>query len=128
MLDIISIEFLVVPLILAIGGTISLLSAIFGFYIMYVYMCIRLCVIFFAIIFHCLNRFRDDSCLMITYAVFLAIQFIILISGVGTSIKLLFELQTGLYDADVVTDMQLYETDYWVRYKWDTLQSGLKGF
>ena len=52
MLEVITIEFLIVPLILLVGGVCTLLTAVFGFYV----------------------TVREDSCLMITYSVFLSIQ------------------------------------------------------
>ncbi len=60
---------------------------------------------------------------MVTYAVLLSIDFIILLAGIASSVRLLFDIQTGLFDADVVPELTMYDTDPWVRYKWDTLQS-----
>ncbi len=60
---------------------------------------------------------------MVTYAVFLSLEFIVLIAGIIASVRLLFDIQTGLFDADVIPELGMYETDPWVRYKWDTLQS-----
>jgi hypothetical protein len=59
---------------------------------------------------------------MITYAVFLAIQFLLLIAAVITAVRLTFDIQTGVFDADVIPELSMYETDPYVRYKWDTLQ------
>ena len=60
---------------------------------------------------------------MVTYAVVIAVEFIVLVTGIVATVRLLFIIQTGLFDADVVPELTLYETDPWVRYKWDTMQS-----
>jgi len=39
---------------------------------------------------------------MVTYAVFLGIEFFVLIGGVAASVKLIFDIRTGLFDADVI--------------------------
>ncbi|XP_040565316.1 CD63 antigen [Lepeophtheirus salmonis] len=101
MLDMISVDFLIVPLVLVVGGVFTLLTSNFGFYV----------------------AVKGDPCLLITYSVFLSIQFVILIMGIVSSVRLLFDIQAGLYNIDVIADLRHYETDSWVRYKWDTLQS-----
>ena len=60
---------------------------------------------------------------MVTYSVFLALQFLMQLSGIVATVRLLFDIQTGLFDADVIPELAMYEQDPWVRYKWDTLQS-----
>ena len=60
---------------------------------------------------------------MITFACLLSLEFFVLVAGIVCSIKLLFEIQTGLFDADVIPQLSMYETDPYIRYKWDTLQS-----
>ena len=37
--------------------------------------------------------------------------------------KSAFISNAGLFDADVIPELSYYESDPWVRYKWDTLQS-----
>ena len=64
---------------------------------------------------------------MVTYSVFLALQFLMLLSGIVATVRLLFDIQTGLFDADVIPELAMYESDPWVRYKWDTLQSEFEG-
>ncbi len=59
---------------------------------------------------------------MVTYAVFLSLEFVVLLAGIVASVRLLFDIQTGLFDADVIPELTMYDTDPWVRYKWDTLQ------
>jgi CD63 antigen len=100
MLEIITIEFLIVPLFLLIGGILALITAIFGMY----------------------TATREDSCLMITYSVFLALQFLLLIGGIVAAVRLIFDIQIGLFDGNVVPELSRYETDSWVKYKWDTMQ------
>jgi hypothetical protein len=101
MLEVINIEFLVVPLLFVIGGAFALLTSIFGFY----------------------SVNREDSCLMVAYSVMLAVHFLILIGGIVSAVRLLFDIQMGLLDADVVPELAIYETDAWVSYKWNTMQS-----
>ena len=83
-----------------VGGVTTMFAALFGFYV----------------------TFKEDSCLMVTYAVIISVEFLILITGIVSSIRLLFDIQVGLLDADVIPELTLYETDPWTRYKWDTIQ------
>ena len=101
MLEIISVEFLVVPLLMLIGGVFAFITAIVGFY----------------------SVMQRDSCLLITHASFSTLEFLILVAGIISSVRLIFYIQTGLFNADVVPELRLYETNSWVRYKWDTMQS-----
>ena len=87
--------------VLVVGGVTTLLAALFGFYV----------------------TLKEDSCLMVTYAVVMSVEFLILVTGIVSTVRLLFIIQTGLFDADVIPELTLYETDPWIRYKWDTLQS-----
>ena len=87
--------------ILVVGGVTTLFAALFGFYV----------------------TMKEDSCLMVTYAVIIAFEFLLLVTGIVATVRLLFIIQTGLFDADVIPELTLYETDPWVRYKWDTMQS-----
>ena len=87
--------------VLVVGGVTTLLAALFGFYV----------------------TMKEDSCLMVTYACVMAIEFLLLVTGIVATVRLLFIIQTGLFDADVIPELTLYETDPWVRYKWDTMQS-----
>ena len=100
MLEIISVEFLVVPLLMLIGGVFAFITAIVGFY----------------------SVLQRDSCLLITHASFSTLEFLILVAGIISSVRLIFFIQTGLFNADVVPELRLYETNSWVRYKWDTMQ------
>ena len=100
MLEIVSIEFMVVPMIMTVGGAFAFFTAVFGLY----------------------ATSKEDSCLLITHATFMTLQFFILIAGVISSVRLIFFIQTGLFNADVVPDLQYYESSSWTRYKWDTLQ------
>ena len=104
MLEIVSIEFMVVPMIMTVGGAFAFFTAIFGLY----------------------ATSKEDSCLLVTHATFMTLQFFILIAGVISSVRLIFFIQTGLFNADVVPDLQYYESSSWTRYKWDTLQRKLK--
>ena len=87
--------------ILVVGGVTTLFAALFGFYV----------------------TMKEDSCLMVTYAVVIGVEFLLLVTGIVATVRLLFIIQTGLFDADVIPELTLYETDPWVRYKWDTMQS-----
>ena len=86
--------------VLVVGGITTLFAALFGFYV----------------------TMREDSCLMITYAVIMAIEFLVMVTGIVCTVDLLFIIQTGLFDSDVIPELTLYETDSWVRHKWDTMQ------
>jgi hypothetical protein len=35
----------------------------------------------------------------------------------------MFDIQMGLFTADVMPELMRYDTDSWVSYKWDTMQS-----
>ena len=83
-----------------VGGITTLFAALFGFYV----------------------TMREDSCLMITYAVIMSIEFLVMVTGIVCTVDLLFIIQTGLFDSDVIPELTLYETDSWVRHKWDTMQ------
>ena len=99
-LEIISIKILEVPLLMLIGGVFAFITAIVGFY----------------------SVLQRDSCLLITHASFSTLEFLILVAGIISSVRLIFFIQTGLFNADVVPELRLYETNSWVRYKWDTMQ------
>ena len=101
MLDVITVEFLIVPVILIVGGIFTLFTSVFGFYV----------------------TVKEDSCFMVTYSVLLSLEFLLLVTGVIASVRLLFDIQTGLFDADVIPELTHYDTDPYIRYKWDTLQS-----
>ena len=100
MLEIISVEFLIVPLLMLIGGVFAFITAIVGFY----------------------SVVKEDGCLLITHASFSTLEFMILMAGIISSVRLIFFIQTGLFNANVVPELQLYETNSWIRYKWDTMQ------
>ena len=100
LLDMVSIEFLIVPIFMVVGGVFAFFTAIFGFY----------------------ASSKEDSCLLISHATFMMIQLLILVGGVISSIRLIFFIQTGLFNADVAAEIQLYDSNSWIRYKWDTLQ------
>ena len=59
MLEIVSIEFLIVPIIMVVGGVFAFFTAIFGIY----------------------ATAKEDSCLLITHATFMMLQFFVLIAG-----------------------------------------------
>ena len=86
--------------VLVIGGATTLLAALFGFYV----------------------TAKEDSCLMVTYAVVMSVEFLVLVTGIVATVRLLFIIQTGLFDADVIPELTLYQTDPWVQHKWDTMQ------
>ena len=100
LLEIVTIEFLIVPLLLVVGGTFGFFTAVFGFY----------------------ATSKEDSCLLVTHAVFMSINFGLLLAGMVSSVRLIFFIKTGLFNSDVIPDMNMYETNAWVRYRWDTLQ------
>ena len=91
MLEVITVEFLIVPLVLVVGGVTMLGTALFGFYV----------------------TMKENSCLMVSYAILMAFNFVVLITGIVASVRLLFDIQTGLFDADVIPELVEYETDSW---------------
>ena len=100
LLEIVTVEFLIVPLLMVVGGTFAFFTAVFGFY----------------------AASKEDACLLITHAVFMTINFCILLAAIISSVRLIFYIQTGLFEANVTEDMNMYEINSWVRYRWDTLQ------
>ena len=100
MLEVITIDFLVVPTVLTGGGIFTLLVAIFGM----------------------VAVAKEDYCLMITYSILVALDFLILLGGIVSSVRLLFDIQVGFLNADVIPELSSYETNTWVQYKWDTIQ------
>ena len=42
---------------------------------------------------------------MVTYSIFLALEFLVLLGGVVASVRLIFDIRTGLFDSDVVPGM-----------------------
>ena len=92
LLEIVTVEFLIVPLLMVVGGTFAFFTAVFGFY----------------------AASKEDACLLITHAVFMSINFCILLAAIISSIRLIFYIQTGLFEANVTEDMNLYEIDSWV--------------
>ena len=103
LIEIVSIEFLILPIIMVVGGVVAFLTGTFGFY----------------------ATTKEDSCLLITHSIFMALEFILILTGVISSIRLIFLIQTGLFNANVAAELNLYETNSWIRYKWDTLQSNV---
>lgn len=100
MLEVITYDFLIVPLVLTVGGCLTLLVSIFGL----------------------LAVAREDPCLLLVYSIFVAVDFLILLTGIISSVRLLFDIQVGFLNADVMPELSSYETDSWTRYKWDTIQ------
>lgn len=72
LLEVISIEFLIVPLVLVIGGITTLLTSVFGFYV----------------------TMKENSCLMITYAILMALEFLVLMTGIICTVRYIFYLKT----------------------------------
>lgn len=93
MLEVITVEFLIVPLVLVLGGAAMFFTALFGFYV----------------------TMQENSCLMITYSILMALNFLILMTGIVSSVRLLFDISLGLFDADVIPELTYYETDSYVR-------------
>lgn len=101
MLDVITVDFMIVPLALVVGGVTTLFVSVFGLYV----------------------SMKEDACLLVVYSVWLTVELLILAAGIISSVRLLFHIQTGLFHSNIIQELTLYETDHWVRYKWDTLQS-----
>ena len=100
MLEVITIDFVIVPTVLTGGGILTLLIAVFGL----------------------LAITREDHCLTIAYSVLVGVNVLILLGGIISSVRLLFDIQVGFLNADVIPELSSYETNSWVQYKWDTIQ------
>jgi len=101
LLSALTIDFVIVPTVLTGGGLLTLLIAFFGF----------------------AAFLKEDGCYLYWYASLVSIDFIFLIAGIASSVRLLFDIQVGFLSSDVISELKLYESDTWVQYKWDTLQS-----
>ena len=100
MLEVITVDFLIVPTILTGGGVFTFILSMFGM----------------------LSIAREDSCLLVTYSVLMSLDVLLLLAGIVSSVRLLFDIQVGFLNGDVIPELSSYETDSWVRYKWDTIQ------
>ena len=67
----ITFDFLVVPLVLTVGGCLTLLVSMFGL----------------------VAVAREDPCLLLTYSTLVALNFLILLTGIISSVRLLFDIQ-----------------------------------
>jgi len=101
MLEVITVDFIIVPTVLTGGGIFTLIVSIFGL----------------------IAVAREDTCLLLSFSLMVAVDFCILMAGIISSVRLLFDIQIGFLDADVMSELSAYETDSWVRYKWDTIQT-----
>ena len=52
---------------------------------------------------------------MISFSIAMALNFLVLMAGIVSSVRLLFDISTGLYDADVIPELTYYETDAYIR-------------
>ena len=68
LLEIVTVEFLIVPLLMVVGGTFAFFTAVFGFY----------------------AASKEDACLLITHAIFMSINFCILLAAIISSTGLIF--------------------------------------
>jgi len=101
MLEVITVDFLIVPTVLTGGGLLTLLISLFGF----------------------MAVAREDTCWLVAYSVMVGFDFCILLAGIISSVRLLIDIQIGFLDSDVMTELSSYETSAWTRYKWDTIQT-----
>ena len=134
MLDVIAIDFLIVPIIMTGGGVLTIVIFLTGMT---------------AII-------KEDTSWLITFSILTILNFFVLLTGVISSIRfveylkyavliiqwfrLVVEIQIGFLNAEVIPELSRYETEEWVqwviiwfytniclilsfRYKWDTIQS-----
>ena len=93
MLEVITIDFVIVPTVLTGGGIFTMLVAVFG-------------VVAVA---------KEDACLTIVYSILVAVDVLILLGGIVSSVRLLFDIQVGFLNADVIPELSSYETDTWVQ-------------
>ena len=100
MLEVITTDFVIVPTVLTGGGILTLLVSVLGL----------------------LAIAKEDPCLTMAYSVILTLDLLIILAGIVSSVRLLFHIQVGFLNADVIPELSSYETDSWVQYKWDTIQ------
>ena len=100
MLEVITFDFVIVPAVLTGGGILTLLVGGFGL----------------------LAIAKEDTCLTITYSILVTVDVLILLGGIVSSVRLLFDIKMGFLNADVIPELSSYETNRWVQYKWDTIQ------
>ena len=100
MLEVITFDFVIVPAVLTGGGILTLLVGGFGL----------------------LAIAKEDNCLTMTYAILVTVDVLILLAGIVSSVRLLFDIKMGFLNADVIPELSSYETNRWVQYKWDTIQ------
>jgi len=101
LLEVVTLDFLLVPIIMTGGGIYTMIIAITGM----------------------LAIVKEDSCWLMGYSIMTGFNFFILLAGVISSVRLIIEIQIGFLNAEVIPELTRYETESWVRYKWDTLQS-----
>jgi len=101
MLDVIAIDFLIVPIIMTGGGVLTIVIFLTGMT---------------AII-------KEDTSWLITFSILTILNFFVLLIGVISSVRLVVEIQIGFLNAEVIPELSRYETEEWVQYKWDTIQS-----
>jgi len=101
LLEIITVDFLIVPILMTGGGLLTL-------------------IIFFT---GMTALAKEDNCWLLAFSILTSLNFFVLLAGVISSIRLVVEIQIGFLNAEVIPELSRYETEDWVRYKWDTIQS-----
>ena len=100
MLEVITTDFVIVPTVLTGGGILTLLVSVLGL----------------------VAIAKEDTCLTMAYSLLLTLGVLIILGGIVSSVRLIFDIQVGFLNADVIPELSSYETDSWVQYKWDTIQ------
>jgi len=101
LLDVIAIDFLIVPIIMTGSGVLTLIIFMTGMTAIA----------------------KDNASWFLVYSILTAINFFVLLAGVISSVRLIVEIQIGFLNAEVIPELSRYETESWIRYKWDTIQS-----
>ena len=100
MLEVLNTDYLVIPIILVLVGIFSFIVALFGQ----------------------LALMKQVPKLLRAHSVLLVLGIFFNICGIGSSVLLLFDIQEGFLNADVLTEISTYDTGSRVAYNWDTIQ------
>ena len=104
MLEVINRDYFIVPIVLTVGGVLTLIVAVCGM----------------------MAAIRDGPKLLIAYSVLLALSIIISIGCIGCCVLLLFDIQAGFLSVDAVhAELSTYSSDSSVQHRWDTMQREL---
>ena len=100
MLEVLNTDYLVIPIILILVGIFTFCVALFGQ----------------------MGLMKQNPKLLRAHSVMVVLCIFFNICGIGSSVLLLFDIQEGFLNANVLTEISRYDTDSHVAYNWDTIQ------